>query len=47
VLNRNKTQGMREGKLKTCKEKIEGIKWDTKPIKALGIYFGHDIDKCD
>jgi oligoribonuclease NrnB/cAMP/cGMP phosphodiesterase (DHH superfamily) len=32
---------------KNCKDKIEGIKWDNKPIKALGIYFGHDIDKCD
>ena len=23
------------------------MKWDNKPIKAFGIYFGHDIDKCD
>ena len=30
-----------------CKDKLEGITWDNKPIKALGIYFGHDIDKCD
>jgi hypothetical protein len=33
--------------IKKCKYKIEGIKWDNKPKKALGIYFGHDIDKCD
>jgi hypothetical protein len=30
-----------------CKDKIEGIQWDNKTIKALGICFGHDIDKCD
>lgn len=47
MLNRNKTQGVWVGKLKNCKDKIEGIKWDNKPIKALGIYFGHDIDKCN
>ena len=23
------------------------MKLDNKPIKTLGIYFGHDIDKCD
>ena len=32
---------------KICKDKIEGIKLDNKPIKALSIYLGHDIDKCD
>ena len=47
VLNRNKTQGMWVGKFKKCKDKIHGRKWDNKPIKTLGIYFGHDIDKCD
>lgn len=47
MLNRNKTQGMWVGKLKNCKDKIEGIKWDNKPIKALGIYFDHAIDKCN
>jgi hypothetical protein len=47
MLNRNKTQRMWVGKLKNCKDKIKGIKWENKPIKALGIYFGHDIDKCD
>jgi hypothetical protein len=47
MLNRKKTQGMWVGKLKNCKDKIEAIKWDNKPIKALGIYFGHDIDKYD
>jgi hypothetical protein len=32
---------------KNYKDKIGGMKWDNKPIKAFGIYFGHDIDKCD
>jgi hypothetical protein len=33
-------------KLKKCKDKIKGITWDSKPIKAFGIYFGDEIDKC-
>ena len=47
MLNRNKNIGDVGKKIKKCKDKIEGIQWDTKPIKALSIYFGHDIDKCD
>jgi hypothetical protein len=45
MLNRKKHRGRKLSK--NCKDKIEGIKWDNKPIKALGIYFGHDIEKCD
>jgi hypothetical protein len=40
MLNRNKTQRMWVGKLKNCKDKIKGIKWENKPIKVLGIYSG-------
>jgi hypothetical protein len=34
-------------KIKKCKDKIDGIDWDNKPIKAMGIYFDQDIDKCN
>ena len=47
ILNRDKTIGMWIGKLKHCKDKIEGIKWEDKPIKALGMYFGHDKEECN
>jgi hypothetical protein len=30
------------GKLKHSKDKVENIKWTNKPIKSLGIYYGHD-----
>jgi hypothetical protein len=24
-----------------------GIKWTDKPVKTLGIYFGHDKEECE
>ena len=32
------------GKLKHSKE---NIKWTNKPIKTLGIYYGHDYIECE
>ena len=46
ILNRNKTEGIWIGKLKNCKDKIRGIKWTQNPVKALGIFFGHDKEEC-
>jgi hypothetical protein len=42
MINRNKTEGLWIGKLKHSKDKEENIKWTNKPIKTLGIYYGHD-----
>ena len=47
IPNRNKTEGLWIGKLKSCKEKIVGINWVEKTIKALGIYFGHCTKECE
>ena len=41
MINRNKTEGLWIGKLKHSKDKVENISWTNKPIKSLGIYFGH------
>ena len=46
ILNRNKTEGIWIGKLKNCKDKIRGIKWKQNPVKALGIFFGHNKEEC-
>jgi hypothetical protein len=35
------------GKLKHSKDKVENIKWTNKPIKSLGIYYGHDYTECE
>jgi hypothetical protein len=35
------------GKLKHSKDKEENIKWTNKPIKTLGIYYGHDYIECE
>ena len=44
ILNRNKTEGIIWiGKLK---DKIRGIKWIQNLVKALGIFFGHNKEKC-
>jgi hypothetical protein len=43
---RNKTEGIWIGKLKNCKDKIRGIKWTQNPVKALGIFFGHNKEEC-
>ena len=47
ILNRNKTEGLWIGKLKSCKDKVGGINWSTDPVKALGVYFGHDKEECE
>jgi hypothetical protein len=46
ILNRNKTEGIWIGKLKNCKDKVRGIKWTQNPVKALGIFFGHNKEEC-
>jgi hypothetical protein len=46
-INRNKTEGLWIGKLKNGKDKVENIKWTNKPIKSLGIYYGHDYIECE
>ena len=46
ILNRNKTEGIWIGKLKNCKDKIRGIKWTQNPVKALGIFIGHNKEEC-
>ena len=47
LMNKNKTGGIWVGKLKHSKDKIEGIKWSEKPIKALGVYFGNNKEECE
>ena len=46
-INRTKTEGLWIGKLKHCRDKYANINWTDKPVKALGIYFGHDKNECD
>ncbi len=45
-LNRNKTEGIWLGKLKSSRDKYENINWNTEPVKCLGVYFGYDKEKC-
>ena len=47
MINRNKTEGLWIGKLKHSKDKVENIKLTNKPIKSLGIYYGHDYIECE
>ena len=47
MINRNKTEGLWIGKLKHSQDKEENIKWTNKPIKSLGIYYGHDYIECE
>ena len=47
MINRNKADGLWIGKLKHNKDKVENIKWTNKPIKSLGIYYGHDYIECE
>ena len=47
IVNRNKTEGLWIGKVKQSKDKVEHISWTNKPIKHLGIYFGHDKIECE
>jgi hypothetical protein len=46
-MNKDKTEGLWIGKLKHCKDKVGRIKWTDKPVKTLGIYFGHDKEECE
>jgi hypothetical protein len=39
-MNANKAEGIWVGK--HSKDKIDGIIWSEKPIKALGVYFGNN-----
>ena len=47
ILNRNKTEGLWIGKLKSCLDKISGINWSHSPIKALGVYFCCNTVECN
>jgi hypothetical protein len=47
MINRNKTEGLWIGKLRHSKDKVENIKWTNKPIKSLGIYYGHNYIECE
>jgi hypothetical protein len=47
MINRNKTERLWIEKLKHSKDKEENIKWTNKPIKTLGIYYGHDYIECE
>ena len=47
MINRNKTEGLWIGKIKHNKDKMGNIKWKNKPIKSLGIYYGHDNIECE
>ena len=47
MINKNKTEGLLIGKLKHSKDNEENIKWTNKPIKTLGIYYGHDYIECE
>lgn len=46
-LNKNKTSGLWIGASKAKSKNIFNISWSENPIKALGIYFGHDKVKCE
>jgi hypothetical protein len=35
------------GKLKHSKDKVDNSTWTNKPIKSLGIYYGHDYIECE
>lgn len=47
VLNKLKTEGIQLGKGPRYPENLGNISWPTAPIKALGLFFGHDRAKCD
>jgi len=44
-LNKQKTIGMWLGKLNRSTDVVGNITWTTDPVKALGVYFGHDMKK--
>jgi hypothetical protein len=45
-LNLRKTDGLCIGTLRNIKPNITYIQWPDDPIRYLGIYIGHDADKC-
>lgn len=46
-LNLSKTEGLWIGNLRNCNRNVSNIKWPLEPIKALGVYFGHNKELCD
>ena len=46
-LNSNKTEAMWIGKLALNHNKPGNIAWRSSPIKALGTYFGANVDECN
>ncbi len=49
-LNRNKTEGLWLGVDKHRDETVGNISWPKEPIKALGVFFGHDkamVENCN
>ena len=46
-LNLEKTEALWLGSAKNCKRHPLGIKWPSKPIKALGVYFSYDEKRCE
>ena len=47
VLNLEKTDVLWMGSARNCKRQPLGIKWPSKPIKALGVYFSYDEKRCE
>jgi len=46
-LNLTKSEGLWLGTDRYSQEKPAGLNWPTEPVKALGIYFGYDDQKCN
>ena len=46
ILNRQKTEGLLVGNLKSRDKKLGNVKWSKGPIKALGVYFGQNKQEC-
>ena len=46
-LNLEKTEALWLGSAKNCKRQPLAIKWPSKPIKALGVYFSYDEKRCE
>ena len=41
-----KTEALWLGSLRNCKKQPLGIKWPSRPVRALGVYFSYDGKKC-
>ena len=46
-LNLEKTEALWLGSAKNCKRQPLAIKWPSKSIKALGVYFSYDEKRCE